>query len=99
MELGKYSFGIGDRFGCQGKAQLEAIRMASKQGIEIIPVWNKSFREHSLVHTIPADTRNEADKAVKNLNSDRKLLSASKEHMLSSLAATSPLGRRLGQGS
>ena len=34
MELGKYSFGIGDRFGCQGKAQLEAIRKASKQGIE-----------------------------------------------------------------
>jgi len=68
MELGKYSFGIGDRFGCQGKAQLEAIRKASKQGIEITPVWNKSFREHSLVHTIPADTRKEADKVVKDLN-------------------------------
>lgn len=68
MELGKYSFGIGDRFGCQGKAQLEAIIKASKQGIEITPVWNKSFREHSLVHTIPADTRKEADKAVKDLN-------------------------------
>ncbi len=68
MELGKYSFGIGDRFGCQGKAQLEAIRKASIPGIEITPVWNKSFREHSLVHTTPADTRKEADKAVKNLN-------------------------------
>jgi len=68
MELGKYSLGIGDRFGCQGKAQLEAIKKASKQGIEITPVWNKSFREHSLVHTIPADTRKEADKAVKDLN-------------------------------
>jgi len=68
MELGKYSFGIGDRFGCQGKAQLEAIRMASKQGIEITPVWNKSFREHSLVHTAPADTRKKADQAVKDLN-------------------------------
>ena len=68
MELGKYSFGIGDRFGCQGKAQLEAIKEASKQGIEITPVWNKSFREHSLVNTIPADTRKEADKVVKDLN-------------------------------
>jgi hypothetical protein len=68
MELGKYSFGIGDRFGCQGKAQLEAIREASKQGIEITPVWNKSFREHSIIHTSPVDTRKEADKAVKDLN-------------------------------
>lgn len=68
MELGKYSFGIGDRFGCQGKAQLEAIKKANSYGIEIIPVWNKSFREHSIIHTCPADTRKEADQAVKDIN-------------------------------
>ena len=65
--LGKFSFGTGDRFGMQGKAQLEAVIEAAKWGTEIIPVWNKSFREHSIVGTTPEDTRTEADNAVKAL--------------------------------
>jgi len=64
MILGKYSFGIGDRFGHQGKAQLAALIKAKQQGLEITPVWNKSHREHTLVGTKPADTRKEADQAV-----------------------------------
>lgn len=64
MILQKYSFGIGDRFGQQGKAQLAALMKAKQQGIEITPVWNKSHREHTLVVTTPADTRREADDAV-----------------------------------
>ncbi|MCE5186750.1 MAG: tagaturonate epimerase family protein [Planctomycetaceae bacterium] len=65
MKLEKYSFGVGDRFGHQGKAQLEAMLEAKKKGIHIIPVWNKSNREHSIIGTVPADTRSEADAAVK----------------------------------
>jgi hypothetical protein len=37
-KLGKYSIGLGDRFGHQGGAQLKAIIAASKKGIEITPV-------------------------------------------------------------
>lgn len=66
---GKYSFGTGDRFSHQGKAQLEALMKASSElGIDITPVWNKSNREHNIVHSEPADTRAEADAAVKALN-------------------------------
>jgi len=64
MILGKYSLGIGDRFGRQGKAQLAAVIKAKDAGLDITPVWNKSHREHTIVGTKPADTRREADEAV-----------------------------------
>lgn len=64
MKLGKYSFGIGDRFAHQGEAQLRALLKAQAGGIEVTPVWNKSNREHGYVHTHPRDTRAEADQAV-----------------------------------
>lgn len=64
MKLEKYSFGIGDRFGRQGKAQLAAIIKAKENGINITPVWNKSNREHTIIGTTPQDTRWEADEAV-----------------------------------
>jgi hypothetical protein len=64
MTLGKYSLGIGDRFGRQGKAQLAALIKAKEAGLDITPVWNKSHREHTIVGTEPADTRREADEAV-----------------------------------
>jgi hypothetical protein len=64
MILGKYSLGIGDRFGRQGKAQLAALIKAKEAGLDITPVWNKSHREHTIVGTKPADTRREADEAV-----------------------------------
>jgi hypothetical protein len=64
MKLEKYSFGIGDRFGLQGLAQLDALIKAKEAGIEITPVWNKSNREHQIIHSSPADTRQEADQAV-----------------------------------
>jgi hypothetical protein len=69
MEIGKYSFGVGDRFAHQGEAQLSAIIQGSnKLGIDISPVWNKSNREHTIVHSVPADTRREADAAVEKLS-------------------------------
>ena len=60
----KYSFGIGDRFARQGKAQLEALVKAKSLGVNLVPVWNKSFREHTIVHTHPDTVRTEADAAV-----------------------------------
>jgi len=63
--LGKYSIGLGDRFGHQGGAQLKAIIEAGKKGIEITPVWNKSNREHTTIGTQPGDVRNEADAVTK----------------------------------
>ena len=63
--LGKYSIGLGDRFGHQGGAQLKAIIAASEKGIEITPVWNKSNREHTTIGTQPEDVRFEADTVTK----------------------------------
>ena len=69
MRIGKYSFGTGDRFMHQGESQLNALMQASNfLGIDIVPVWNKSNREHVIVHSTPAETRREADAAVKALN-------------------------------
>ncbi len=67
MKLGKYSFGVGDRFNHEGEAQLRALMKANALGIEITPVWNKSNREHNIVHSEPEGTRLEADAAVKSL--------------------------------
>ncbi len=64
MKLEKYSFGTGDRFGHQGKAQLDAIKKAKENGVDIAIVWNKSHREHLIVGTTPGDVRKEADDAV-----------------------------------
>jgi len=64
-KLGKYSIGMGDRFGHQGHAQLEAIIEAGRKGIEITPVWNKSNREHNIIGTEPGDVRKEADTVTK----------------------------------
>lgn len=68
MKIGKYSFGIGDRFGHEGEAQLRALISAKKAGINIVPVWNKSNREHTYVKSLPKSTRIEADEAVKSLS-------------------------------
>jgi len=65
MQLEKYSIGMGDRFGREGAAQMQAILAAKQRGVEITPVWNKSNREHTIVGTLPDDVRVEADAAVK----------------------------------
>jgi len=64
LQLPKYSIGIGDRFAHQGSAQLAALILARRQDISIAPVWNKSYREHSIVGSQPADARAEADHSV-----------------------------------
>lgn len=65
-QLAPYSMGIGDRFGQQGAAQLEAFRLlAAREGVTVVPVWNKSNREHTLIGTTPQSVRDEADAAVR----------------------------------
>ncbi len=68
MILEKYSMGVGDRFAHQGAAQLDAFLKAKAAGADIVLVWNKSHREHSIIKTTPPDVRTEADRAVKALN-------------------------------
>ncbi|NOY36548.1 MAG: hypothetical protein GXO83_03140 [Chlorobi bacterium] len=71
MEINKYSFGTGDRFGHQGVAQLQAIMKTGELGIDLVPVWNKSHREHTIIGTTPGSVREEAGNAVKKLGWDK----------------------------
>ncbi len=67
VRLGKYSIGVGDRFARQGRAQLQACQMAAAQGVAVIPVWNKSWREHRITGSLPPSVQTEAAQAVADL--------------------------------
>jgi tagaturonate epimerase len=67
LRLPKYSIGVGDRFALQGRAQLQACILARTAGLDIVPVWNKSNREHLIVGSEPSQTRQAADRAVRDL--------------------------------
>lgn len=67
MQFPRFTVGVGDRFARQGQAQLRAFLEMKKLGISVSPVWNKSFREHSIIHSEPMSVRHEADAAVKAL--------------------------------
>jgi hypothetical protein len=67
LKLPKFSLGVGDRFAHQAKAQLAACMLAADAGIDVIPVWNKSNREHTIIGSEPSQTRTAADAAVKEL--------------------------------
>jgi tagaturonate epimerase len=67
IKLPRFSVGVGDRFGHQAKAQLASCVLAAKEGVEVIPVWNKSNREHMIIGSEPSQTRKAADAAVKAL--------------------------------
>ncbi|HVF85782.1 MAG TPA: tagaturonate epimerase family protein [Abditibacteriaceae bacterium] len=64
LTLSEYSFGVGDRFAHQAKAQLRAFQMLSEHGVEVVPVWNKSHREHTTIGSQPPSVREAADAAV-----------------------------------
>lgn len=68
LPLGKLSFGMGDRFARQGQAQLQACMRAAAQGVDIIPVWNKSNREHVTIGSEPAQSRAAVDAAIAALH-------------------------------
>jgi hypothetical protein len=65
--LEKFSLGVGDRFAHQAQAQLRACLLAGQKGVEVVPVWNKSNREHLIIGSEPASTRAAADAAVRAL--------------------------------
>jgi hypothetical protein len=67
LTLPKFSIGVGDRFAHQAKAQLAACILAADAGVEVVPVWNKSNREHMIIGSEPTQTRAAADAAVKEL--------------------------------
>ncbi|MBV8813500.1 MAG: hypothetical protein JO271_03340, partial [Verrucomicrobia bacterium] len=67
LTIEPFTFGVGDRFAHQGRAQLQAMMQARDLGIPVYPVWNKSYREHSFIETKPDDVRAEADTAVSAL--------------------------------
>jgi hypothetical protein len=67
LKLDRYSIGVGDRFAHQAGAQLRACQLAGEQGVEVIPVWNKSFREHTTIGSEPVSVRMAADAAVAEL--------------------------------
>lgn len=67
LKISKYSVGVGDRFAQQAEAQLRACMLAADKGTEVVPVWNKSNREHLIVGSEPSSVRSAADAAVKKL--------------------------------
>jgi hypothetical protein len=66
MKIEKFSIGVGDRFAHQASAQLGAFQTAASQGVQVVPVWNKSNREHNIIGSEPASVRAAADAAVKS---------------------------------
>jgi hypothetical protein len=71
LKLSRFTLGVGDRFAHQAEAQLAAFVEAAKQGVEIVPVWNKSNREHSIIGSEPPSVLATAQAAVKNLSWSR----------------------------
>ncbi len=67
LMLERFSFGVGDRFAHQAKAQLRAFQMLAKDGIDVAPVWNKSNREHTFIESEPQSVFDAAQTAVKEL--------------------------------
>ncbi|HAM73396.1 MAG TPA: hypothetical protein DCM86_17320 [Verrucomicrobiales bacterium] len=64
LTLEKFSFGVGDRFGHQAGAQLAAFQKLAAQGVRVVPVWNKSNREHTFIGSEPRSVREAATAAV-----------------------------------
>ena len=67
LTLEKFTLGVGDRFAQQARAQLRACMRVAEQGVTVVPVWNKSNREHLTIGSEPASTRHAADAAVQAL--------------------------------
>ncbi len=65
--LEKFSIGVGDRFAHQAKAQLRACQLISADGADVVPVWNKSNREHTFIGSEPSSVLAAAQAAVAEL--------------------------------
>ena len=64
MILEKFTIGVGDRFAHQAKAQLQACVQISMDGADVVPVWNKSNREHTFIGSEPGSVLVAAKAAV-----------------------------------
>lgn len=64
LTLQRYSIGVGDRFAHQARAQLRAFQLAAAQGVDVVPVWNKSNREHTFIGSHPQSVYDAAQAAV-----------------------------------
>src|SRR5438105_2927118 len=62
--LERLSFGVGDRFGREAKAQLRAFQLLEAEGVKVAPVWNKSKREHTFIGSNPQSVFEAAQAAV-----------------------------------
>ena len=67
LTLERFSFGVGDRFAHQAKAQLRAFQLLAKDGILVVPVWNKSNREHTFIGSEPQSVLDAAKTAIREL--------------------------------
>lgn len=67
LTLERFSFGVGDRFAHQAKSQLRAFQLLAKRGVQVVPVWNKSNREHTFIGSEPQGVFDAAQSAVEAL--------------------------------
>src|SRR5437868_2880888 len=67
LTLERFTFGVGDRFAHQAAAQLRAFQLLAHQGVTVIPVWNKSNREHTFIGSEPQSVYDAAAAAVKQV--------------------------------
>jgi len=67
LTLERFSFGVGDRFAHQAKSQLHAFELLARDGVEVVPVWNKSNREHTFIGSEPQSVFDAAQSAVRDL--------------------------------
>lgn len=63
---------MGDRFAQEAGAQLQACVLAAEWGAEVVPVWNKSNREHLIIGSEPASVRASAEAAIKKFGWTRE---------------------------
>lgn len=71
LELERFSFGVGDRFAHQARPQLRAFELLARDGVDVVPVWNKSNREHTFIGSEPSSVRDAAAAAVEQLGWSR----------------------------
>jgi len=71
LKLSRFTLGVGDRFAHQAQPQLQAFVQAAERGAEIVPVWNKSNREHAIIGSEPASVLAAAETAVQTLGWSR----------------------------
>jgi hypothetical protein len=67
LTLERFTIGVGDRFAHQARAQLRAFQLLAQDGVEAVPVWNKSNREHTFIGSEPQSVFDAAQSAVKAL--------------------------------